>query len=326
MLQPMSSGGFLDRSKCPGCSGRQINTLYASAYREAPVWDFVVNYYPATKERAALFDGVDYHLSCCVACGLIFQRWIPNGLLMEELYDHWLNASYHPDADSEYQANVRNPARSRDGHELLTFSSWSGRRLSSLRVMDFGMGWGLWARVALGMGCTTFGYDVSKQRCEDAQGHGVQITDLDSLSGLELDFINAEQVFEHLPNPSQDLTRLAKGLRRGGVIKIAVPNGEDIRRRIRVGDWSAPAGSFNSLNPVHPMEHINCFSSFALTLLARAHGLEPARASLLDYYSFMRQSGAVDWTTPKMVAKSFLRPFYNLASTQNIYMWFVKTT
>ncbi len=77
----------------------------------------------------------------------------------------------------------------------------------------------------------------------------------------------ADQVFEHLPKPRETLEELAQTLRPGRILRIAVPNGEGLDRDMRRTDWQA------SKDALHPLEHINCFTSRTLKTLASCAGL-----------------------------------------------------
>ncbi len=130
-------------------------------------------------------------------------------------------------------------------------------------------GWGHWCRVARGFGCQVWGTELSAARIAYAQADGLRVLAWKDIPAQRFDFINTEQVFEHLPEPFETLTYLARSLNPGGLIRISVPDGWDIKRRLNVGNWHAPKGSRDSLNPVAPLEHINCFSQRVICRLAQ---------------------------------------------------------
>jgi hypothetical protein len=71
-------------------------------------------------------------------------------------------------------------------------------------------------------------------------------------------------------------------LKPNGIIRINVPNGWDIKRRLEIWDWTAPRGSENSLNMVAPLQHINCYIHEALVKMGQEAGLEVA--VIPDYF------------------------------------------
>ena len=81
------------------------------------------------------------------------------------------------------------------------------------------------------------------------------------------DFIFANQVFEHLPDPRAALTTLVACLRPGGVVYLRVPDGRDVAAALRANGWQP------HLDAVHPLEHINCFTRRSLIDFAGRCGL-----------------------------------------------------
>lgn len=61
---------------------------------------------------------------------------------------------------------------------------------------------------------------------------------------------------------------------------LSVPNGGDVKRRLGIADWPAPNRSRNSLNPVSPPEHIDCFNRASIIRMADVAGLEIVKIPL----------------------------------------------
>jgi 2-polyprenyl-3-methyl-5-hydroxy-6-metoxy-1,4-benzoquinol methylase len=78
--------------------------------------------------------------------------------------------------------------------------------------------------MAKAYGCNSFGFEVSKQKREFARKNG--ITAIDQLAGKSFDFINTEQVLEHVLYPQDTVKMLCESLKPGRILKISVPNGE----------------------------------------------------------------------------------------------------
>jgi SAM-dependent methyltransferase len=123
-----------------------------------------------------------------------------------------------------------------------------------------------------------------------------------------LDFVNTEQVFEHVPAPRELAKRLAASLKPGGILKICVPYGEDIERRIELGEWQAERGSRHSLDPVAPLEHINCFKFETLRRLAADLGLGFERPQVLPQFAYLAHSGTWSLAVPSNLLKELSRP------------------
>jgi hypothetical protein len=82
-------------------------------------------------------------------------------------------------------------------------------------------------------------------------------------------------------------------------------------------DWAAPKGSKNSLNPVSPLEHINCFKRATLCTMAGAAGLQAAQLPLCIHYAF-----ATNWQLPKPALKNLLVPFTRNVLHRGTYLLF----
>jgi trans-aconitate methyltransferase len=93
------------------------------------------------------------------------------------------------------------------------------------------------------------------------------------LEKRQFDFINAEQIFEHLVEPREALARLHGALAPGGVIRINVPDGRNIKRNLERPDWNSPEDSPNSLNDVAPLQHLNSYNFDALVRMGERVGL-----------------------------------------------------
>jgi SAM-dependent methyltransferase len=319
----MESTAFVLRDACPACGNTRAETLCNVPYDGGPLLAYLQSYYTKARDVRSALCGGTYVVDRCTDCRLVFQRYVGDAALLSTLYDDWLNSEYDPDHDPTYQSSVAHPESTRDGHELLAAARTLGRPVSALRVLDYGMGWGLWARIAHGLGAHAHGYDLSPTRRTYARAHGVDVVDLDQNADLGVDFINADQVLEHLSSPLETVHVLARALKPGGILKIAVPRADDIERRLRRSDWTAPKFSRISLNAIQPLEHVNCFSNRSLRRLLDRAGLVPRRIPFIAYSAFLLTPGGIP-RRPVALAKAFARPVYNMFSRNNLYAWFQK--
>jgi len=93
------------------------------------------------------------------------------------------------------------------------------------------------------------------------------VGDVQDLMPESIHFINAEQVFEHIPQPRKTLEGLAERLVPGGVIRISVPNGRSVEAAVKNPAWKA------AKDPAHPLEHINIFTHRTLRELGQFAGM-----------------------------------------------------
>lgn len=267
-----SNSHFITRTACPCCGGKNGAVLLDLPFTESPIRDYLVAFYePQGGVELNWLEGARFTLIECPDCGLIYQQHIGGDALMERLYDHWID----PQKAFALYDGIHPPEHFIElGRQIGNVLASLGRNPREVSCLDFGMGWGHWCRVARGFGCHVWGTELSAARIAYAEADGLRVLAWKDIPAQQFDLINTEQVFEHLPEPFETLTYLARSLKPGGLIRISVPDGWDIKRRLRVGDWSAAKGSANSLNPVAPLEHINCFSQNVIIRLAERAGLE----------------------------------------------------
>lgn len=314
---------FVEREACPACGSSHSHTLLIRPYNEGALRLFLTRYYSAAENLDAWLEGGTYQLERCAACQLVFQRFVGSEPLLSALYDRWLNNTYYPGTPA-FLAQVGAPSRTRDGHELFAAAHALGRPVPRLRVLDYGMGWGLWAQIAKRLGAQVFGYDLSKRRREHARSKGISVVAPEAFAEVQADFINADQILEHVTEPLAVVSQLASAVRPGGIVKISVPRARDIVRRLEELDWDAPKGSRSSLHVVQPLEHVNCFDSRSLEALCGRVGLRRIAVPWAAYGAFARVPGAIPWADPRRLAKSLLRPAYHKLSSTKLYAWFVR--
>jgi 2-polyprenyl-3-methyl-5-hydroxy-6-metoxy-1,4-benzoquinol methylase len=310
----MNHSWFDRRKNCPACTASEFRTLFEARYDQPPISDYLERFYApqGTVGNEYLRDAA-FVLCECARCNLIFQRDIPNDALMEKLYAPGIDPH---EAFSQQRLKAGLGHYSRYAQEIMQVVDYFGRQPAALRFLDFGMGWGEWALMAKAFGCDCCGAELSQERIDYAASNGIEAIPWDEIPHHAADFINTEQVFEHLPDPLETLRHLKKGLRPGGILKISVPTANDMKRRLGVMDWHAPRESRNSLNPVAPLEHINCFNRSSLLKMAEVAGMEEIFIPTRVQY---RRS--TNWQGAKQIVKNFLLPIYrNVLKRQN-YMF-----
>lgn len=310
---------FVARERCPACGSPEVSTLYESAFASGAIGTFVRSYY---RVDPTLLGAAAYRLDRCRACGLTFQANVGGPELLSDLYTHWVEEPGDPDRDiPTYRDDIGAVRLSRDAHEVMAAASFLGKPLSELRTLDYGMGWALWPRIAAALGCRSFGSDLSEPRMEFARRHGVDAVTDEEIAGLRFDFINTEQVFEHVPEPLELLRRLERSLAPGGVIKISVPSGEGADAIVAALKAGTHKGDYPSIIPVQPLEHVNAFTRGSIRAMARAAGLEPVKPNLWHRYAFLRHRGTIAPTRPRKAAKELVRPWYQHRDPRNLFTW-----
>lgn len=310
----MTNPWFERRKECPACASGSYRTIYEARYDEPPLKDYLVEFYsPQGKVEFEYLDEATYVLCECDICGLLFQRDIPNDTLMERLYEHWIDPkivlSQHLKEDGlEYYSGY--------AQEIMQIISYFRNMPSSLSFFDFGMGWGKWALMAKAFGCESYGAELSEERMEYARSNGIKVIKWEEIPQHRFDFINTEQVFEHISEPLKTLRYLKTALKPDGILKVSVPTANNIERRLKSMDWRSPKGSTNSLNPVAPLEHINFFRRSSLIKMAEEAEMEEVCIPMAKQYAY-----TIGWYGMKRIAKNILLPVYRNSIKRQNYVF-----
>lgn len=257
---------FAVRSVCELCGAATGVVLRDLPWTAPAVWPFLDHYYAGRIVPQQLTSG-RYTIVQCRSCGFLWQREILDDAGMALLYDSWISA----EVSRAKKLNAPLSLYTAYTRTIKTIAAlFPQRPRATVRILDFGMGWGIWCLLAQAHGYTVVGHELSQERLAFAQQRGVAVaTSLDELVPQSFDFINAEQVFEHVPQPVAVLRHLVEMLAPGGVVRLAVPNGQGIEQVLAQPAWRA------SKDALHPLEHINCFTPQTLRLLGQMAGLRP---------------------------------------------------
>ena len=262
--------------------------------------EYLASYFARCGSGATLeyLEEGSYILEECDDCGLIYQKEIPGAFLINKLYEEWIDPklaynSAMKERDSKYYLYC--------AAEMTAIIQYLGKVPSEVKFFDFGMGWGSWCLIAKGFGCDPYGTELSETRNDHASAQGIKVLNWEEITNHQFDFINAEQVFEHLADPLATLIYLRRALKPDGVIRISVPSCPDIKRRLKVWDWEARRNDANSLIAVAPLQHINLYKFESLEKMAEKAGLEEVEIS----------NDLLQPRDLKGKARSILRPYIN---------------
>lgn len=312
----MQSQYFSFRNECPACKSNILKDIYRKPYNEPPISKYLKIYSPHGGVDFQYLKHANYYLSECQECGVIFQKEIPNDFLMQIVYEKWI------DPEKNFQEHLKSDdlfRYSRYAHEIATIIEYFKKVPAELKFFDFGMGWGKWALMAKGFGCQSYGTELNKAQIEYAKSNGINYITWEQIPNYSFDFINTEQVFEHISNPLETIIHLKQALKTNGLLKISVPTANDMHRRLSIMDWEAPKKTRNSLNGVAPLEHINFFPRKSIVNMAALAGLEEVMIPMSIQYMH-----ASHWRGLKRVAMNTLLPIYrNVLKRQN-YLLFKK--
>lgn len=261
---------MIRRDQCPACGGSQHQSRAHLSYDQPPLTDYLRAFYrdyPCCDFTA--LAGEVYQLEECGSCGCHYQNPVPGADFLARFYGQGLYG-----AGTETSQPCEPYQTEQMGRELMMVVRYLNPTVPRPSVLDFGTGNGHWAVLAEAAGLDTHASDLSTHAFDRLRTRGITCHPHDTLPQGRFDFVNTEQVFEHLVDPAAQLQVLAHSLRPGGIIKIGVPHDPLLRRKLRAPDWTAPKGSAASLNGVAPLEHLNHFEPVSLDALAARCGLE----------------------------------------------------
>jgi SAM-dependent methyltransferase len=210
-------------------------------------------------------SGFRYIIVRCQQCNFVWQRETLSVNNLFELYDHWISPQESLAKVSRFDI-VHQKSLEREIRAVLTFFP---RVASQVKVLDFGMGWGTWCQTAQKFGLDVYGLEFSPTRRRYVQKLGIKVLKkLDDGPGL-FDFINMEQVLEHVPNFSGAMREIVSKLKVDGIVHISVPDSQKAIRNVR------SIKDFPTEGPLQLFEHVNCFTRATLIRFCFRFGLEP---------------------------------------------------
>lgn len=261
---------FIQRQHCPICGQANSEVILEQSFNSPVLHPFLERYYSGRVPLEEL-ESASYQLCHCRACDSLYQGNILDITGLGLLYDEWIGAAGSLQK-RDHAALSQSIGYARQAMQVVKALKKTPHELT---VLDFGMGWGTWLLMIRAFGMKAIGLELSLERQAYARSLGLEVVTADQLSRNQVDFINAEQVFEHLDQPAQAIQQCHQWLKQGGYLRIAVPNGGQSLQRVKSGQWQA------SDVPTQPLEHINIFTPASLRSMGRQYGFNVVPAPLV---------------------------------------------
>tara|TARA_B110000503_G_C7096652_1_gene391915 strand:+ start:407 stop:1348 length:942 start_codon:yes stop_codon:yes gene_type:complete len=302
------------RKKCPVCLSLQFKEIYKLPYASKELKKYLLNFYNITLNEINHLKYSNYILCECYNCKSLFQKEIPNNFLMMRIYEKWISSK----SLIKIKKNLSIEYYKHHAEEIAQIvCCFFFKPPSQLNFLDFGMGWGAWAMLAKSYGINSYGLELSKERALHAARNGISVINKKSTLSKKFDFINTEQVFEHIANPYETLKYLKSGLKRKGIIKISVPFAYACNRRLKLMDWNSAKGSFNSLNFIAPLEHINYYKRSSIIKMGEKLGFQEVKIPILKQYLNSQIIGDKKFTA---YIKYLTRPIYKNIFSNYVFL------
>lgn len=258
----------MKRLKCPICNLSPINQIANIPYNSDLIREYLDWKYEVVPDE--LFD-LTYIVNKC-SCGMLWQEEVLEEKKLIKLYGEFIN----PKLKCENKINAPKPTFYGEARQLGYISNRFNKPQKEIKVLDYGAGWGRWATMSSAFGLTTSVYEPSKeiQQYLESKNHNC-VTSIDH----KYDFINLEQVLEHVLDPIELLRTLYDGLNEGGILHIGVPDSREVLNGLKNNNWKVRPDK-----NLMPLEHINGFTHKTLIESTRKVGFKlDKQPSLLSH-------------------------------------------
>jgi len=193
-----------------------------------------------------------HHLVRCSACSLVFAGREPTG---EELADYYRD---YPVRDTLTRVTAVRYDELLDGFEPYRVTN---------RIIDVGCGAGLFLERAALRGWEVHGTEYGALAVGACRARGIGIIEGPlapaNYAPPLFDVVCSFEVIEHVVRPREELDRMVRILRPGGLLYLTTPNFDCLARRFTPDDWSV----------VNYPEHLTYFTPRTLRRMAREAGL-----------------------------------------------------
>lgn len=188
-----------------------------------------------------------------------------------------------------------------------------------IRILDYGAGWGHWAQLARSFGAEVVLVELSPAKIAYLQGLGFSVKQFDQLDGESFDFINTEQVIEHLSDPAATVRALMQRLSPHGILKLSVPDGTGIDRVLGSWEWRLTPANRERIMPIQPLEHLNCFTPESLDHFAAQFSLRRIGVPLRMAYAY-----PADLSGAGGLLKTIVRPVKRFVLKRGCYALYAR--
>lgn len=206
---------------------------------------------------------VQVAVSQCKACGHAWYRTQPSPGQLQQMY-----AGAKPlFAGADGISRQPTPAMQQEMTRLRRVLPVAKARPA---LLDYGSGFGRWARAAAQAGFVVTGFEPSHARGAEEQTTFELVNSLEQLRGRRFDVLQLEQVLEHVTDPLGTLRSLHEYCHADTVLRITVPN----ILRAPEGDRLWESWPFDGKVPhtLAPFEHLHGFTPRSLRVLCERAG------------------------------------------------------
>jgi hypothetical protein len=260
-----------DLHNCPACDAHAARVV---AELDEEKWERFIAY-ANIKYNGLLIpwlSEIEPVVMCCNECGHCWYKEHPS--------DHQLSLMYETGTRLNHKIPLTRDPSSRELDEIRRLKTLVNQEKSS--YLDYGSGYGRWARAAVKVGFDVWGFEPSKSRGAEENIPFTLVHDINEIRGKTFNVINLEQVLEHVPVPLETLIRIRTYCNKKSIIRVTVPN--ILRCEEGQNVWKEWPYNGNRPHIMAPYEHLHGFTPFSLKKLIRRAGYKS-----LPFWKLYRQ-------------------------------------
>ena len=267
---------FVIRNKCINCGSKHLNVLSSGSFNEEPIRTFIEDD-PWGESPLPYLENERWVYVQCNECSQMFHSRILSPEWNEILFSKWMTE----DAILSYEEKLNTPLRQFEKKKIyvehvlrIEKKTRKIRENESVRILDFGCGWGEFLAMCERFDFTVYGVDKSSARREAGQNVPIlpRLDDIKQTKEGSLGFhaITLFEVLEHLDDPFSILQELSEYLVRDGILVLETPN----------CTGTIGITSKTDYRHIHPLSHINGFTPETLRSIAERAGFRSVKRDI----------------------------------------------
>ena len=298
---------FLDRSQCINCGSSNLKKLSGGFFGDDPLCSLIEND-PWGESPMSFIEKKKWSFVQCKDCAQMFHKYILSPEWNEVRFESWMTADAmekFSEPKNTIETNF-NKTKQHVTHILrLEKMTQKIRGNKPVRILDFGCGWGDFLATADRFGFIGYGVDRSSARRKLGQ-HGVIFQDIEELKNERNSFhvITLFEVLEHLDTPLTVLKSLSKLIVPGGILVLETP---DCAGVTNIKDMT-------TYRKIHPLDHINAFTSETLSSIAGHAGFRKIKPCL----------SIITTNRAKIIKSEIKHLLYNFKNLRSTRQYFIK--
>lgn len=204
----------------------------------------------------------------CNKCGHHMYKEQPSPDMLSGMYENGL-ALVSDTSSAKKRNNLKSLKEMKKLKKLI--------KSSSPKLLDYGSGFGVWAKSASSIGFIVTAYEPSMERSSNDDSSQYDLVNSTSeLEGRVFDVINLEQVLEHVPDPYELLLGLKKYCNKNTILRISVPN--ILRCPEGNNIWNDWPYDGRRVHTMAPFEHLHGFTPHSLKRVTALAGFAPVNS------------------------------------------------